>query len=419
MHIYFSGIGGVGIGPLAMLAQDAGHEVCGSDKTPGDMIEELKDRNISVAIVTNAENIQKVHENHPIDLFVHTAALTQDHPEMVFVRENDVRAVKRDELINQIIREKNLKIIAISGTHGKTTSTGMAVWAFKQLGLPVSYSIGTQISFGPPAAYEEGSEYFVYEADEFDRNMLKYNPQISLITTIDYDHPDTYPSRGDYQEAFKQFAAQSKQTFIWSEDENKIDDTANVIILNEPEAQQHGLALVGEHNRENAFMVAKGIEATHTIDFPQIVNALNSFPGTKRRFEKIAENLYSDYAHHPVEIEKTLQLASELSQNITIVYQPHQNVRQNEIVNSGGYGAVFTGAQKVYWLPTYLSREDNNLKVYTPEDLIATMTNPEIAQPIEHFDEMKPIIDDALSDGNLVVAMGAGDFDGWLRQNYK
>jgi UDP-N-acetylmuramate--alanine ligase len=218
MNIYFSGIGGVGLGALAELAHDAGHQVQGSDITESLTTEELAAKGIAVNMKQKGAFLQAVHGMKPLDLFVYTAALPKDHPELEMARHLGIKTVKRDELLLDIIAEKNLKLIAISGTHGKTTTTAMLVWAFQQLGVPVSYAVGTTLSFGPSAHYDPKSQYFVYECDEFDRNFLAFHPYLSIITSIDYDHSDTYGSPEDYVAAFRQFIDQSQSSVVWQGD---------------------------------------------------------------------------------------------------------------------------------------------------------------------------------------------------------
>lgn len=414
MNIYFSGIGGVGLSPLAQMALDAGYSVAGSDMSAGLATDELAGLGIKVHIgEQDGTYLRKIHSSTPIDFFVYTAALPSDHPELVAARELGLRAVKRDGLIAHIINESGQKLIAIAGTHGKTTATGMTVWGFKQLGIPVSYSIGSQISFGPSGKFDPSAEYFVYECDEFDRNFMNFHPYLSVVTSIDYDHPDTYPTEDDYKKAFRDFLGQSEGAILWSHDADFIDysgsDTSWILQADETLPLQ----LPGEHNRRNATLIAKAIERV-TGHSQNLSNVLESFPGTVRRFEKLAENLYSDYGHHPVEIAATLQMARELSDHVVLVYQPHQNVRQHEIRDQ--YTNCFELAETVYWLPTYLSREDPNLPVLTVDDLTRNVTTPERIHPVDLSDELWEKVQRARDEGKLVVFMGAGSIDGWVRQ---
>ena len=241
MRVYFSGIGGVAIGPLAEIACDAGYEVLGSDLEESLMTTLLKQRGITMQIgPQSGELLRREHEATPIDWFVYTAALPHDHPELVAASELGIRAVKRDGFLAEFLHEKNLQLIAISGPHGKTTTTVMMVWAMQQLGVPVSYSLGTTISFGPSGAYDPSSNYFIYECDEFDRNMLKFHPYLSLLTSLDYDHPDTYPTEKDYTAAFSQFLQQSKHTIGWEHELEKLADAPSGL-LRSNEAMNHSI----------------------------------------------------------------------------------------------------------------------------------------------------------------------------------
>ncbi|HET8883882.1 MAG TPA: Mur ligase domain-containing protein [Candidatus Saccharimonadales bacterium] len=423
MNIYFSGIGGVGIGPLAEIAHDAGYSVQGSDAAESLVTRELRQRGIAIMIGQDGRFLHNSHGQTPIDWFVYTAALPADHPELVLAKQLGIKTAKRDELLAHIIAEKNLQLIAVAGTHGKTTTTGMMVWTMQQLGIPVSYSVGSTLSFGPSGKFDPASQYFVYECDEFDRNFLHFQPHLSLITSIDYDHPDTYPTAGEYMAAFRQFVDQSDMAIMWQPDGAQITATADDGWILAPD-EVVDLQLPGAHNRRNATLVAKAIEYLKTAPArvtpggatgpADIAHILEQFPGTDRRFEKLADNLYSDYGHHPVEIAAMLQLARELSDEVVLIYQPHQNVRQHEV--RAQYTNQFELAETVYWLPTHLSREDPNLRILTPDELIDNITNHDQIHLAELDDQLWQYIQNARNDGKLVLCMGAGSIDGWLRE---
>lgn len=411
MNIYFSGIGGVGIGPLAQIAHDAGYSVIGSDLSESLTTHELRAQGVDISLAQDGSFLEQQHQKTPLDWFIYTAALPDSHPELVAARRLGIKTAKRDELLAHILQEKNLKLIAIAGTHGKTTTTGMAVWTLTQLGIPVSYSVGSQLSFGPSGRYVPDSEYFIYECDEFDRNFLHFSPHLSLITSIDYDHPDTYPTESDYMQAFGQFLNQSDSVILWQTDSQKIGSLRpEDWILSDDEVAS--LELPGLHNRRNATLVLKAVEKLGITGDSRA--AINSFPGTIRRFERLADNLYSDYGHHPVEIAATLQMAREISDEIVLVYQPHQNVRQHEIQDQ--YTDQFDLAEKVYWLPTYLSREDPNLTILTPSDLTKHLTNPQAISIADLDHQLWDDIQAARDAGKLVLCMGAGSIDTWVRE---
>jgi UDP-N-acetylmuramate--alanine ligase len=419
MHIYISGIGGVGMGPLAELAQDAGYHVTGSDLREGLMSREVMDRGIDVIFEQSEASIAAEHLADPIDWFIYTSALPEDHPELKFARAHGIKVSKRDEFLNEFIREHGLKLLAVAGTHGKTTTTGMFAWTFEQLGIPVSYSIGTTVPFGPAGKYDPKSEYFVYECDEYDRNFLAFNPDVAVITALDYDHHETYPTPADYKAAFREFIGQSGETLLWKKDYKWLDFpenySADLSIFTQENLTKINLTkLAGEKFRENAFLVSQFLLTKFNVAPETTVKILTDFPGTSRRFEKLKDNLYTDYAHHPAEIKATIEKARELNPNVIVVYEPHQNRRQHEIKN--GYKHAFDGAKKIYWLPTYLTREDPNEAVLTPEDLIKTLANPSVAIPAELDDNLFVAIDQARARGDLVLVMGAGSVDGWLRK---
>jgi UDP-N-acetylmuramate--alanine ligase len=199
-------------------------------------------------------------QQKPLDWFVYTSALREDHPELLLAKRLGLKVAKRDELIARIIEDKNLKLIAIAGTHGKTTTTSIMVWTLQQLGIPVSYSIGTTIPFGPSGKFDPKSEYFVYECDEFDRNFLHFHPFLSLIAAIDYDHSETYPTSDEYLKAFQEFASQSKHVIAWRDQYGEMfDDMSNVEVI-ESDKINSDIKLFGDKNRCNATLVQLGLQ---------------------------------------------------------------------------------------------------------------------------------------------------------------
>lgn len=428
MRIYFSGLGGVAIGPLAEIARDAGYDVVGSDLADNLMTEQLRAAGMKVFIGQDGSQIKNAHSQQPIDWFIYTSALPADHPELVFARANGIRTSKRDEFLAEFIRQHDLKLIAVAGTHGKTTTTGLLCYAIQQLGIPLSYSIGTTISWGPSGRFDRASEYFVYECDEYDHNFLHFEPYISIIPALDYDHVDTYPTQQHYRDAFVQFLQQSTYSLLWEKDLRQLGTfTANLEAYDEHMDLSH-ITLAGDHVRHNAYLVQQSLNRILNFDVgisnesqaspartsTEIIKAINAFPGTGRRFEKLAENLYSDYGHHPSEIAATLQMARELSDHVVLVYQPHQNVRQHE-VKADYTDTVFGDANDVYWLPTYLSREDPALEILTPDQLSTQIVDRSKVHPSALDDRLWDAIQHHRAAGHLVLVMGAGSIDGWVR----
>lgn len=410
MTIYFCGIGGVGLGPLAEIALDTGYSIRGSDRAESLMAQRLEKRGVMIDYKQDGVFLKETHAEQLIDMLVYSAGIPDDNPELVAAKELGITLAKRDALLARIIEEKNLELIAIAGTHGKTTTTAMVVWALMQLGVPVSYSVGTTMSFGPSGAFDPASRYFVYECDEFDRNFLEFHPKLAIITAMDFDHPDTFGSPENYVAAFREFMSQSAHSVLWQSDSNLLGHAPDAWVLGEHDVVN--VTLAGEHNRRNASLVVKALERLGVMG--DAIDALNRFPGVDRRFEKIDTNLYSDYGHHPAEIAATLQLARELSDDVVLVYQPHQNVRQHEFRTQ--YTDCFEDATDVYWLPTYLTREDPSLMVLKPEELIENISNHDAVHIADLNDELWENIQHARKRGALVLCMGAGSIDDWIRK---
>ncbi|MDR0979917.1 MAG: Mur ligase domain-containing protein [Candidatus Nomurabacteria bacterium] len=430
MNIYFSGIMGMGIGPLAILSAKVGHQIFGSDQKTSLMQKPLADVGATIQIgPQDGKFLTQIAQTHSIDWFVHTSAVKKDHPELLAAQKLELKITKRDTLINQIITEKQLKLLAVAGTHGKTTTTSMLIWCFQQLGLPLAYLTGTTLSFAPPADCQPNSQFFVYETDEFDRNFLAFHPYLALIPSVDYDHPDIYPTKADYDAAFAQFRSQSQTVLEGGEVNPQI-------------------TLLGEHNRQNAALVynalmrlfnntshlsnnanfgdIKGGSATEVSIFGEkVIQALNTFPGAMRRFEQIAPNIYSDYAHHPKEIHATLQLARERAAQIAAetgqtpqiiaIYEPHQNARQQLVLHD--YPWAFEQADQILWLPTELSREPEGTQPIPPEFFTEMLQKSgKAAKTATKNPKLLAQIHD-LAQNNLVVLLSDTSLDPFVRQN--
>lgn len=431
MHIFFSGIGGAGIGPLALIARQAGYNVSGSDKQDSQYIQYLQKHGITdIHIGQTSELIAAVHESKPIDWYVYSSAVTkeQKHPaELQFVNDQNIHSSKRDDLLNQIIGDKKLKLIAVAGTHGKSTTTAMIVWLFNRLDIPLSYSVGAKLSYGEMGQYQKGSEYFAYECDEFDRNFLSFKPFLSVISGVTWDHHEIFPTREDYQQAFKDFIGQSKHTICWQEDYDYLGLTsvARIDVQNTDHPHIHDIKLAGLYNRLDAWLAIQAVHETTKTPVKKLIKIMNEFPGLSRRMEQIIPNLYSDYAHTPEKIRGAMSVALEMceqrspSQKLIVVYEGLTDRRQHHMIND--YKDCFDGAEHVYWVPSYLAREDPDQRIISPKELISHLADPAIASPMERNDELKAAIQKHLKDGDMVVAMvggGGGSLDDWIREEF-
>lgn len=428
MHIFFSGIGGAGIGPLALIAKQAGYEVSGSDKQHSQYIDYLKNAGITnIYVGQTAEAISEIHARTPIDWFVYSGALPREnpqHPELVFCAETGIKSSKRDELLNQIITDKNLRLIAVAGTHGKTTTTAMIVWLFHKLNIPISYSVGAKTGFSDSGHYEAEGSFFVYECDEFDRNFLAFSPELSTITSITWDHHDIYPTKASYKDAFKQFIHQSKHTLVWDEDLEYLGTPAtdSMTVMDSQSPILNDIALLGLVNRQNALQAVLSVHRAIDAPLDQLITYVNSFPGLSRRFEKLSEGVYTDYAHNAEKVRGALNIALEHSAKVVVVYEGLHNRRQHFMLGQGQFTELFEGAEKVYIVPTYLGREDPDLKILTPADIAAFVGGPASVEPAQKDEALKILIDEHVQSGALVLCLsggGGGSLDEWLRSAYK
>ncbi len=393
------------------MAQGAGMTVFGSDLAGGAVTNELVNHGIQLCLGNQDGEFLKARvKNDGVDWFVYTSALPADHPELLMAKKLKLKISKRDELLNYLLKKLKLKLIAVAGTHGKTTTTAMIVWMAQQLGIPLSYIIGTTLPFAEAGHYDPKSQYFVYEADEYDRNFLAFHPWLAVIPTVSYDHPDIYPTMEEYRQAFTQFEAQS-ETVIHGDE---IDS---------------GLTLAGEARRYDATLALdviqrimpkpKGLMKISALQRRKLLQMMNEFPGVGRRFEQVSEGYYSDYAHHPEEVAATVEIAIEEAERrglkgVVAVYEPHQNSRQVELLEE--YAPVFQGLTKLYWVPTFLTRENPKLEILKPTQFVAKLENKKIAEAAELNDELAQKLLDWHKKGYLVLLMSAGPADAWIRK---
>lgn len=431
MHIFFSGIGGTGIGPLALLAKQAGYDVSGSDKQDSQYIEYLKNHGITDIHIGQTEAaLSTVHQAKPIDWYVYSSALVKENPhppEMAFIVSQGIKHSKRDEFLNYILEQKQLKLIAIAGTHGKSTTTAMVVWLFKELGIPISYSVGAKIEFGDMGQYDPASTYFVYECDEFDRNFLAFHPYMSIISGIAWDHHEVFPTAENYNQAFRDFLSQSELKTILTEDSQtlSIKNDESYSIVDESDDGYSELTLSGTVNRHDAWLAIDAVSQLTKEPLNRLITIMNEFPGLSRRMEELIPNLYTDYAHTPEKITGAMgtaqEIAKENGQNVVVVYEPLTNRRMHYTRDQ--HMDIFTGASALYWVPSYLAREDPQQPILTPSELIESL-NPTIrnmAKPMELNGDLKVAIQSHLDNGDMILALSGGggnSLDEWLRGEF-
>jgi UDP-N-acetylmuramate--alanine ligase len=342
-RIYFVGLKGVAMAALAIWAKESGKEIAGSDvgeEFPTD--EELKLVGISVHKGFDDENLAAFGP----DLVVYTGAHGgRENPQVVYAMNSNIPILAHGQALGLAMEGK--RQISVAGSHGKTTTSAMIATILTDAGLDPSYAIGCGNIRGLGAAGHAGKgEWFVAEADEYVTDpghdmtprFLWQTPEVLVVTNIDYDHPDVYPSLSAVQEAFVRLQKQSAFTIFNADDaaSSVLNASLNVGTFNRLEPFPVTLELPGEHNILNAKSAANACGKIG-ISWEIVKRGFERFGGTKRRFEKLGEIrgalVYDDYAHHPKEIEATIAAFRQKypDRRLIVVFQPHTYSRTNAL----------------------------------------------------------------------------------------
>ncbi len=429
-HIYFIGIGGIGMSAIARYYNAKGFKVSGYDKTPSPLTEALEQEGIEVHYEDNVDFIPKSVED---TLVVYTPAIPKDMGELVYVQDNGYRVIKRSQMLGEITRGQ--RCIAVAGTHGKTTTSTLTSHLFSASGEGCSAFLG-----GISKNYDSNlltcaNDVVVVEADEFDRSFLQLFPEIAVITSMDADHLDIYGDEAHIREAFKAFASQVSGTVIakWGLDITAADTKAQIktYSFGNPEADFYAVPLVqaghfdlhypggviedcvvgvpGWVNIENG-TAAAAIALTYGIDPQEIKKALASFSGVKRRFDlqvKTPKCIYiDDYAHHPEEISAALSSIRKAypSMKLTAAFQPHLYTRTRDFAEE--FAKALSAVDKLILLEIYPAREEP-IPGVTSEMIFKDVTAPE--KVLLRRDEFMEYMEN--EDVELFVTLGAGDID--------
>lgn len=443
VRVHFIGIGGTGLSAIARILHERGYLVTGSDRAHSAMVQELIELGIPVTIGHRAENIAGAK------WIIRSSAIPDTNVEVEAARREGIPVWKRFDFLEELTA--NLRTIAIAGTHGKTTTTAMCAWVFTQMGYDPNYIIGgTSLDLKTNAHAGKG-EYFVIEADEYDGMFLGLTPYAAIITNVEHDHPDCYPTQEKFEEVFVRFAnkvepkgaligciedqgvrnvfqqTSSAATKIRYGISGKINDypldyKARISAINENGAfnfsayyqdkliAQVNLKVPGEHNVKNALAV---IALCHWLGMPieKIAQALEEFHGTNRRFEERGRVgdlvLIDDYAHHPSEIRATIAAARTRfpTQFIWVVWQPHTYSRTMTLWNQ--FRAAFAEADGLIVLDVFAARE-NKPKGFEMEKLVEEI--PHLNKYyIPSVNEAYRFLIDYLKGNEIVLVLSAGD----------
>lgn len=368
-RIHFIGLGGIGMSALARFYVHTGVEVTGSDRAKSIITEGLEKLGVIVDYDQKGTIIYDSAKDSatPIDLVVYTEAMAQDHPEMVAGRALGVPMMNYFDALGHVANEYYL--IAVAGSHGKTTTTAMLTDVLEEAGLDPTAIIGSLRSKTGSNFRAGKSKYAIVEACEYKRDFLSLKPDVLVITNLEYEHVDYYKDLADVQSAFAEMVANvsADGAIITAVTDPNIAPIlagakATVIDYSKDIDLNIKLRQPGLHNRMNAAAatsVAKflGIE-------PEVINtALENFAGTWRRFEYKGDvkgaPVYDDYGHHPTEVRVTMAGVRELypDRKLIVVFQPHMYSRTHELFSD--FVSVLAGVDQVYLLPIYAAREDN------------------------------------------------------------
>ncbi|MFQ5593260.1 MAG: UDP-N-acetylmuramate--L-alanine ligase [Anaerolineae bacterium] len=457
-HVHFVGIGGIGMSGLAKVLLEAGYPVSGCDRERSHITDRLAGLGATIYEGHGARHIVGT------DLLVISSAIPGDNPDLIEARRRAIPVVKRAELLGHLMKER--QGVAVAGTHGKTTTTGMIAWILEQAGLDPTIFVGGELVNLDTNAKRGQGPFAVAEADEYDYAFLELSPALAVITNVEADHPDIFESLDAVVDTFSEFLARvlpggnvvacvdnpQVQQLITHRDDvityalnQPADWQARDIVPNgssqafgvdhqEKSQGEFRIQLPGIHNVSNG-LAAIAVASTLGVDLEVIRDAVASFRGTRRRFEVkgIAREItvIDDYAHHPTEVRATLAGARQRygGQTIWAVFQPHTYSRTRVLLND--FAGSFGDADHVIVTDIYAARERDTLGVHA-QDLVSRMQRSErlpeappelVAGPVagsvqgthpsvRHIADLQDAasyLASSLSSGDIMLTLGAGD----------
>lgn len=423
-QLHFIGIGGAGMSGLALVCARLGATVTGSDRSDSSYMERLRVAGLDPAVGHDAANLPEGAE------VVVSTAIGEDNPELALARERGIEPIHRGALLAELCAEKRL--IAIAGTHGKTTTTAMAAWALRALGADPAFLVGGEVpGLGPDGATANAGwgkgEWVVAEADESDASFLRLRPEVAVVTNVEMDHHSRWGSLAELHEAFAAFAgparglvtpADEEMPWLDGHGDERVHFDASV-----PGAAELPLAVPGRHNLRNARAALAALELAG-FDLAAAAEGLASFPGVHRRLERKGSrgpvHIYDDYAHHPTEVRAALAALREQGPSrLVAVFQPHLYSRTKALAEE--FGAALSAADEAIVLDVYPAREE-------PVGELAGVSGLQVAQAAAERMGGRPVwwlprlelAQQALADrldhnpelygeGTVLVTIGAGD----------
>lgn len=437
-HVHFVGIGGYGMSAIARVMLDLGYEVTGSDVSQQEMTERLSSRGATIFYGHEKDQVAGA------DIVVHSTAVSGDNVELVEAKRRNIPVIHRSEMLARLMADR--VGVAVTGAHGKTTTTSMIAYVMERNQLDPTFVIGGVVSNIGDNAKAGGGTYVVAEADESDGSFLHYRPTIAVVTNIEADHLEHYDGKFEnLRNAYKTFISgiSSDGLAVLSADDEHLRDlksvskacvvtygfsddadiqAKNIRLLDRTSVSDiyvHGelagrlqLSLPGLHNIQNA-LAAYAVGAEAGLSFAQIAAALAEFHGAKRRFQVVAETgdvlIIDDYAHHPTEISATIAAARSTGRRIVAVFQPQRYTRTFFLFDA--FARSFSFADEVVISEIYSPAGEQQIEGVTAERLaneIRLHSNPK-TQYIREKDDIVRYLLGTIQPGDLVLTMGAGD----------
>jgi len=448
-QVHFIGIGGSGLSAIARLLLERGDTVTGSDRELSPFAAELQKAGATVYIGHHPRNITGA------DWVVRSSAISDDNPEVKAANLANIPVYKRADFLGQLMADKTG--IAVAGTHGKTTTTAMIAWVLTELGRDPSFIVGSTVKNLGVNAHAGSGNAFVIEADEYDRMFLGLKPRIEIITNLEHDHPDCYPTIEDMNAAFEAFVdllPPDGTLIVCAEDSgasalvNRARKDGKAVVgytvqgemtINSPQwiqartlkinskggfsfyvsssltgtlsSAKVDLQIPGVHNVRNALAAMTVVELLG-LPAKDAARALSDFSGTGRRFELRGEaagvTVIDDYAHHPTEISATLAAARTRypGRRIWAVWQPHTYSRTQTLFAE--FTRAFRDADEVIVSEVYASREPK--QEFTSAEVVSAMPHPS-ARYIGSLQDISQYLLKYLEPGDVVLVLSAGDAD--------
>ncbi|MCR4275120.1 MAG: UDP-N-acetylmuramate--L-alanine ligase [Candidatus Campbellbacteria bacterium] len=411
-HIHFIGVGGIGVSAMARMMKYHGKHVSGSDRVLSPITHDLE--NIGV-------RVRPGHDEHHVPLFadlvVYSPAIAGDNPEMIRARGLHIPTLSYPEVLGEISKEAFT--VAVSGTHGKTTTTAMIADVLAK-DINPTVIVGSLLKGGRSNFVPGHTKRFLVEACEYKRSFLHLHPSVLVITNIDEDHLDYYKDLKDIQSAFRELALKvpSYGAIVCNTDDSVVQETLagiSVPILNymahyNPDRE---LFVFGEHNTKNA-AIAHTVGEFFSVPEETINDALANFRGTWRRSEYKGRTtrgteVFDDYAHHPQEIRTTLAGFKKRfpDKNIVVVFQPHLYSRTKTFFND--FAESFHNANRVLLAPIYAAREahDPSISHHMLGDALRQYGKQ--VESYETLDALSHTLSRSVEPNDVVITMGAGD----------